>query len=158
MFALEDFIIRAKRQTYTDGDALKRDITSRPDAKEYVYEERAGNKTTAYHNTFFGSMKLIGEEIVYINKKPVWAMNYRGICKMPNLSEEVLDRVIRPALAQVGEDKRVLPLSGPSEYVSGEYRYTFESIGDMTDFKGIEKVYQDNKVIYILECHGGEIK
>lgn len=158
MFALQDFIVRAKKQIYSQGDTNQNSLPSRPEVKEYIYEERAGNKTNSYQHTYFGGTKFVGQEIVMQSKKPVWAMNYRGICKTDDFTESQLDSIIRPALAQVGEDRRVLPLRGSSEYVSGDYRYTFESIGDMTDFKGIEKVYKDNKVVYILECHGGVIK
>ena len=75
-----------------------------------------------------------------------------------NLSEETIDKVLRPALMQVGNDKDVLPVRGPKKFENEGYVYTFSSEGTIENFIGIEEIYKDNKLIYRLECHGGYIE
>ena len=85
-------------------------------------------------------------------------MNYYGVTLDENLSEETMDMALRPALMKVGEDEKVLPVRGPSEFINGEYIYKFTSNGNIEDFEGIEEIYKSKKLIYRLKCHGGIIK
>ena len=89
---------------------------------------------------------------------PIWAMNYNGYSVVENLSEEAMDNALRPALMQVGIDNSVLPVRGPSEFVNGEYKYTFEQSGTMENFTGLERIYKNDVLIYELHCAGGIIK
>lgn len=52
----------------------------------------------------------------------------------------------------------MLPLRGPSKFESGDFLYTFETTGTMQNFKGTEKIYKNNKLIFELCCHGGIIE
>ena len=85
-------------------------------------------------------------------------MNYYGITLDENLGEEAMDNALRPALMKVGEDKTVIPVRGPREFINGEYRYTFEVSSDINCFNGIETIYKNNVKIYELKCNGGLIK
>ena len=58
----------------------------------------------------------------------------------------------------VGEDKTVIPVRGPKEFINGEYKYTFEVDGDLNYFNGVEAIYKNNVKIYELKCSGGLIK
>ena len=58
----------------------------------------------------------------------------------------------------VGKDKDIIPVRGPKELINGEYKYSFEVIGDINCFSGIETIYKNNKKIYELKCNGGLIK
>ena len=151
-----EFLIRAKKNTYANGKAL-RVTSSRLGSKDYHYEDIINNHKFCYHDTYFGGKNFIGEEVVYIDDKPIWAMNYYGYSVVENLSEEAMDKALRPALMQVGVDNSVLPVRGPSEFVNGEYKYTFQQSGTMENFTGIEKIYKNNVLIYELNCFGGEI-
>lgn len=152
------FLIYAKKNTYASGDAAKIS-SSRLGSNDYQYEEIVEGEKMIYHDTYFGGTKFIGEEVVYRgNDIPKWAMNYYGVTFDDSLSEEVMDKVLRPALSLVGEDSTVLPLRGPSKYQNGEYLYTFTSTGSMEQFTGIEKIYKNDKLIFKLECHGGLIE
>lgn len=150
---LYSFLITAKKQTYANK-SIKKVSSSRTGSFDYEYS----NGKMTYHDTYFGGTKFIGEEIVYASdNSPVWGMNYYGVTLNENLSEELLDNVLRPALMKVGEDN-ILPIRGPKEYINNEYRYTFEVIGDLDCFEGIETIYRNNEKIYVLKCHGGIIK
>lgn len=57
-----------------------------------------------YHDTYFGGTQFIGEEVVYEagSEKPMWGMNYYGVTLDHELSEEAMDKALRPALMMVG--------------------------------------------------------
>ncbi|NCB80571.1 MAG: hypothetical protein EOM41_11705 [Bacilli bacterium] len=65
-----------------------------------------------------------------------------------NLSEEAMDKVLRPALMKVGEDESVIPVRGPSKFENDGFIYTFVSEGQIEDFTGIEEIYKGNKLVY----------
>ena len=85
-------------------------------------------------------------------------MNYYGVTLDENLGEEAMDNALRPALMKFGEDKSVIPIRGPKEYINGEFKYSFDFTGDINNFSGIETVYKNNTKIYELKCTGGLIK
>ncbi len=150
---IRDFLIEAKKSTYANGTAEKIE-SSRLDSKDYEYKK--GNML--YHDTYFGGTNFIGEEVVYIDNKIYWAMNYYGVTLDENLGEEAMDNALRPALMQVGVSENIIPVRGPREYKTGDFKYTFEVSGDLTNFSGIETIYKNDKKIYELKCNGGLIK
>lgn len=155
---IEEFLSIAKKKTYASQSA-PRVNNSRAGSIDYEYTTMMNDKKMTYHDTFFGGTKFMGEEVVYINEdKPCWGMNYYGVTLDESLSEEVMDNAIRPALMQVGIDKKVLPVRGPSKFEQKEYTYTFESTGTIENFIGTERIYKNNTLIYELHCHGGVIR
>lgn len=150
---IRDFLIEAKKSTYANGTAEKIE-SSRLDSKDYEYKK----DNMLYHDTYFGGTNFIGEEVVYIDNKIYWAMNYYGVTLDENLGEEAMDNALRPALMQVGVSENIIPVRGPREYKNGDFKYTFEVCGDLTNFSGIETIYKNGKKIYELKCNGGLIK
>ena len=155
---ISNFLIEAKKNTYANGKALRTN-SLRQGSSDYHFEVKIDNKKTIYHATYFGGKKFIGEEVVYLeSEKPFWGMNYYGYSLNDDEYENAIANALRPALMQVGIDKKVLPLRGPSRFVNGDYIYTFEYNGTLESFTGIEKIYKNNELIYELHCHGGIIK
>lgn len=150
---IRDFLIEAKKSTYANGTAEKIE-SSRLGSKDYEYKK----DNMLYHDTYFGGTNFIGEEVVYIDNKIYWAMNYYGVTLDENLGEEAIDNALRPALMQVGVSENIIPVRGPREYKTGDFKYTFEVSGDLTNFSGIETIYKNDKKIYELKCNGGLIK
>ena len=150
---IRDFLIEAKKSTYAKGTAEKIE-SNRLGSKDYEYKK--GNML--YHDTYFGGTNFIGEEVVYIDNKIYWAMNYYGVTLDENLGEEAMDNALRPALMQVGVSENIIPVRGPREYKNGDFKYTFEVSGDLTNFSGIETIYKNDKKVYELKCNGGLIK
>ena len=150
---IEDFLIEAKKQTYANENVSKT-ASSRLNSNDYEYKK----DNMIYHDTFFGGTNFIGEEVVYIDNKTYWAMNYYGTTLDENLSEETMDKALRPALMKVGENNNVIPVRGPKEFINGEYKYAFKVNGDINCFNGIETIYKNNVKIYELKCTGGLIK
>ncbi len=150
---IRDFLIEAKKSTYANGTAEKIE-SNRLGSKDYEYKK----DNMLYHDTYFGGTNFIGEEVVYIDNKIYWAMNYYGVTLDENLGEEAMDNALRPALMQVGVSENIIPVRGPREYKNGDFKYTFEVSGDLTNFSGIETIYKNDKKIYELKCNGGLIK
>ncbi len=153
MINLSEFLIEAKKQTYANEN-VKKQLSSRKGSHDYEYS----NGNMLYHDTYFGGTNFMGEEVVYEqDDTPIWGMNYYGVTLDETLSEEAVDKALRPALMQVGNDD-VIPVRGPKEYINGEYRYTFNVLGNLDYFEGEETIYKDGKKVYVLKCHGGTIK
>lgn len=150
---LYNFLIEAKKQTYANENVKKSEST-RKGSHDYEYSSNG----MTYHDTYFGATKFIGEEVIYSSSDtPIWGMNYYGVTLDESLSEEAVDKALRPALMKVGEDD-ILPLRGPREFVNNEYKYTFEVSGDLDYFEGEESIYKNDQKVYTLKCHGGIIK
>lgn len=153
-----DFLIRAKKLTYANS-TIEKVVSSRVGSADYNYEEIIDNKKYTYHDTYFGGIKFMGEEVVYCDsEKPIWGMNYYGITFDDTLGEDAMDKALRPALMKVGEDKSVIPARGSSKFENNGYIYTFKTTGTIENFDGIEQIYKDNNLIYELHCSGGIIK
>ena len=149
-----EFLVKAKKQTYANSN-IEKVASSRVGSNDYNYKE----ENFIYHDTYFGGIKFIGEEVVYCGEDiPKWGMNYYGVTLDEKLSEEAMDMALRPALMKVGEDNSVIPVRGPSKFQNGEYNYSFKYEGNIENFTGIEEIYKNNKLIYRLHCHGGLIK
>lgn len=66
------FIIKAKKATYAgNGPETK---SSRPNSHDLEYSE----DNLRYIDTYLGGQYFEGEEALWINNKPFWAMNYCG--------------------------------------------------------------------------------
>lgn len=151
---LYNFLIEAKKQTYANANVEKVN-SSRKGSHDYHYQ----NDKMTYHDTYFGGTKFMGEEVVYCNDEtPIWGMNYYGITIDETLSEEAMDKALRPALMAVGQDENVIPVRGPKNYQNGEYEYSFLVKGDLDCFEGTETIYKGKTKVYELKCHGGIIK
>lgn len=151
MNEIERFLIEAKTQTYANEN-IEKAASSRLNSKDYEYRK----DNMIYHDTYFGGTSFIGEEVVYLDNKPYWGMNYYGVTLDKTLGEEAVDKVLRPALMMVGKDDTI-PVRGPKEFNNGEYRYTFIAEGDLSCFNGVETIYKNNKKVYELKCSGGSI-
>ena len=150
--SFEKFLVEAKKQTYANPD-IKKASSLRPGSNDYHYEEGS----YIYHDTYFGGTNFIGEEVIYENGSPIWAMNYHGVTLDKNKGEAAMDAALRPALMKVGEDD-ILPLRGPKEFKNGSYKYSFAVEGDINNFSGVEKIFENNTLIYELRCEGGTIE
>lgn len=150
---IKEFLIEAKKQTYAN-EKVEKVSSSRHGSKDYEYKK----DNLIYHDTYFGGTNFIGEEVVYLDNKIYWAMNYYGVTLDETLGEEAMDSALRPALMLVGKVNDVIPVRGPKEFINSEYKYTFEVEGDLDYFSGIEIIYKNDKKIYELKCNGGLIK
>lgn len=150
---LHNFLIEAKKETYANENVEKVKSTRRG---SHDYEYTKDNWT--YHDTYFGGTDFQGQEVVYQQEDtPIWGMIYYGRTLDESLSEEAMDKALRPALMQVGQDD-VIPVRGPKEFENQGYQYTFKVTGDLTNFEGEETIEKEGNKVYTLKCHGGIIR
>lgn len=150
---LHKFLIEAKKETYANETAPI--VTStRRGSRDYEYIK----DNWTYHDTYFGGIDFQGQEVVYHRgDTPTWGMVYYGRTLDESLSEEAMDKALRRALMQVGQDDTI-PVRGPKEFENQGYKYTFKVTGDLTNFEGEETIEKEGAKIYTLKCHGGRIR
>ncbi len=147
---LEQFIIRAKQNTYVGGG--KRLLPYRLGSKDLQFTE--GNWT--YHDSYLGESDFIGQEIVYYRLQPVWGMNYLGTILQPDkITASQAGEMIMKSLSHMYREERFL---GGFNYSEGPLSYIDQSEGDVQLFRGKEYILRDTLLVYELVYHGGVLK
>lgn len=143
--ALIDFLCRAKKETYAKGNGKV--ASSRPNSQDLQYVEGRFK----YIDSYLGSECFIGEEAMWIEDRPVWAMNYSGRVFGKGFSGNFLKQVLMAV-------PKEMPYRGPSVYQNGDYKYHCVVEGKFEWFKGYEEIFFKDKKIYECLFHGGKIK
>ena len=147
---LNNFIVRAKAATYVGGGEAS--ASCRPGSHDLQF--RAG--AFHYWDSYFGGADFIGEEVVYFEDKPIWAMNYYGRLHAPDrITAEETGQMIKRSLSRLYQQNRFL---GGFEYTDGRDTYHDNNEGDVTSFTGKEWIDRDGVRVYELVYHGGLIK
>lgn len=139
-----DFLCRAKKSTYAGGG--KETQSSRPNSHDLIYYE--GN--LKYIDTYLGSERFIGEEAIWVDNIPFWAMNYSGKV----LDEAFSGSFLKEVLSAVPKDN---PYRGPVIYQKGDYKYHCTVNGIFEWYKGYEEIYFGDRKVYECIFHGGVI-
>lgn len=139
-----EFLIRAKKSTYAANGAEV--SPSRPKSHDLQYTDGE----LKYIDTYIGGEKFAGEEALWKNGVPFWAMNYAGRVIAEGFSGDFL----KEALSLVPED---MPYRGPLAYSSGDYVYKCSVTGGIKWFTGYEEILKSDTKVYECYFHGGEI-
>ncbi len=147
---LHDFIVRAKAACYVgNGSQL---LSSRPGSHDLQFYE----VPYTYLDSYFGGTNFIGQESVYQEALPVWAMNYYGYILRPDvITAAQAGLVIQTSLTQLYQEGRFL---GGFRHTVDHWIYTDSSEGDYRHFTGMEWITIDGVRVYELVYHGGLIK
>ena len=147
---LHAFIIRAKAATYVGSGAHS--TSSRPGSHDLQHSEG----DWLYIDSYFGGTDFIGEEAVFFEGKPVWAMNYYGYILRPELiSAAQAGQMIKTSLTRMYAEGRFL---GGFRHNEGDLTYIDTSQGDFSHFHGREWIERTGVKAYELVYHGGLIK
>jgi len=136
------FLIRAKIATYAGKGAET--ASSRQNSHDLKYTEGP----LEYLDTYLGGVKFAGQEALWKDGTPFWAMNYIGRI----IADGFSDVFHKEALLLVPEE---YPYRGPLHYESGDYVYKCSITGDFNWFNGIEEVFFQNNKVYECAFHGG---
>jgi hypothetical protein len=147
---LNAFIVRAKAASYVgDGEHVS---PSRLGSHDLRFED----DRWAYHDSYFGGSDFIGEEVVYHQGRPVWAMNYYGrILRADLLTAAQAGQMIKASLSRMYREGRFL---GGFEYTEQDLTYVDASNGTVDCFRGRELIRRGQETAYELDYHGGLIK
>ena len=147
---LNAFIVRAKAATYVGGGAVA------PSCRPGSHDLRFADGPFAYLDSYFGGSDFLGEEVVYFQDAPVWAMNYYGRILEPELiGAAQAGQIIQASLSNMYKLARFL---GGFEHAVGEFTYFDTSVGDVASFTGREWIAREGIKVYELLYHGGLIK
>ena len=147
---LHAFIVRAKAATYVGGGM--KSLPHRPGSHDLEFHEGA----FAYLDSYFGGSDFLGEEVVYYEGEPVWAMNYYGrILEPARITAAEAGQIIMASLSKMYREGRFL---GGFKHATPTGTYVDTSDGDLAAFTGREWIERDRVRVYELVYHGGLIK
>ncbi len=147
---LTQFIVQAKAATYV-GDGQKIE-SCRKGSHDLAFQEG----DFSYLDSYFGGTDFIGQEVVYEQDEPIWAMNYYGkIIEPDKITAVEAGQIIKASLSKMYEEGRFL---GGFEYTVGESVYFDTSQGGPDSFTGKEWITRNDVKVYELVYHGGMIK
>ncbi len=118
--------------------------STRLDSKDFTYSK--GSYT--YYDTYVWGEQFAGEEVIWHDGKPQYAMNYAGRVLTPNFSGDFLKE-------ELGAADKKMPYRVPEYYKSGQYIYRCNVVGDFTWFQGKEEIYCDGVKVYECYFHDG---
>ena len=147
---LDAFIVEAKSQTYVGGGTKQR--ACRPGSHDIAYQRDRWR----YLDSYFGGTDFAGQEVVWLDNEPVWAMNYFGRIVIPDLIDAVAaGTVIKEALSKMyAEHGRFL---GGMELQHRLGYYVDSSSGYCSHFTGQEFIEIKGQRAYELDYRGGLI-
>ena len=147
---LTRFIVSAKRATYV-GDG-QRATASRLGSHDLTFAEGR----YAYRDSYFGGTDFLGQETVWLDGEPVWAMNYYGYVLRPDLIDAArAGATIKAALSAMYEEGRFL---GGFRWTGEHGVYEDQSEGDTAHFNGREQILVGGVPAYALDYAGGLIR
>ena len=148
--ALTGFIVEAKQVTYV-GNGRKA-VPSRKGSKDLVH----GRGEWSYRDSYFGGTDFIGQETVWFEGVPVWAMNYYGYITRPDLIDAGrAGDTIKAALTAMYAEGRFL---GGFDWSGPHGAYCDRSTGDAAHFHGREAISVGGTEAYVLDYGGGLIR
>ena len=147
---LQAFILEAKSAAYVGGGSPS------PACRPASHDIRHERGPWRYLDSYFGGTDFVGQEVVWKNGEPVWAMNYYGrILDATLIDATVAGAVIKESLSALYRLGRFL---GQFEHVIRQYRYVDNSGEDIGGFVGIERICVGEREVYRLDYHGGLVK
>jgi hypothetical protein len=147
---LESFVVRAKQATYVGNGAPAE--PSRIGSRDLVF--RDGH--WLYRDSYFGGTDFHGQETVWQDEIPVWAMSYYGYVMRPDLIDSArAGATIKAALSAMYGEGRFL---GGFDWTGAYGTYADRSTGDVAHFHGREAILIDGVEAYALDYFGGLIR
>lgn len=142
---LKDFIAEARGNTYAGGG---REVDNPRLSGSTQLEYQKANYF--YRDIYFdGTPHFIGQEVVYINNKPVWSMVYIG-----QDTPKDVTKFLKKALSKLSQECR---FGGSCEYEEEIYKYQDGGQGTLENFSGEETISKSEEQVYRLSYMGGLI-
>jgi hypothetical protein len=143
---LNKFILEASHNTYASGNEnIRQKEDNQSTTIEYV------NGDWKFNDNYFGGEPYGGREVVFYKDEPVWMMVYYGW-----VTEGVSTDRVYPTLGKALSNSDLeKPFRGPDEYVDGNILYANDLEGDVENFRGEERIYDGEELLYIARYMGG---
>ncbi len=145
---LLSFLKEAKKTTFASEDS--KPIRISDNCNYYIYEKH----DFKYLDRYYGELIDIGQEIVWYKNIPKWGMSYYGgIISNYDLSE-ICFSFLKRCLKQLPNE---FPIRGPRLFVEENFRYVNSWNGFIENFKGEERIFYNNSILYLRKYIGGII-
>jgi len=149
---LKKFLSKANLAGYASVQEGIVEIKEKDGSKTITYKD----KNWFFHDNYFGGEPYGGREVIFANNKPVFMMVYYGMISDKNINKELVYKFLRKALKLFPEDA---PFRGPKIFKEtidkNNYKYENTWSGDVDYFSGQEKIFIDEKEIYVAQYSGG---
>ena len=146
------FLVSAKRSTYASlGDEASVEALL-PGSRQLEYREGPW----FYRDIYFGTAYFVGQETVYYEDSPFWAMSYAGGV-LPAVEPHEMKLIygfLREALHAIPSE---MPFRGPKEFRKAldGWIYRNQAYGDLARFWGAETIALEGQIVYELRYSGG---
>jgi hypothetical protein len=149
---IETFFAEATKALY-GGKLRHQKQPQRPGFIEYVY----ARDVWEYRNSFAGTSRLRGVEVVSKEKKPVFSIEHGAA--MLTADKEMVRKIVS-FLKQVlaVENKGFVSFRGPAGLSLGSMSYKYRQDGNTVRFNGYEEIYYKDEKMYLREIMGGIIE
>lgn len=148
------FLLEAKRRTYAAEDRSASVPALLPQSHQLEY--RSGD--FFYRDIYFGGNYFVGQETVYYQEAPLWAMVYAGGALAPEFDSADLGKVYAFLQAALRQARPERPFRGPQLFQQAVYTYRDEGDGDVARFAGKETIWLGERPVYALNYCGGFIR
>ncbi len=147
---LNSFIVEAKAGSYVGGG------TTSPACRQGSHDIGYQRGRWRYLDSYFGGTDFAGQEVVWLDDAPVWAMNYFGrIVERSLIDGERAGTVIKAALSKMYAEYGYF--LGGMEFDHPLGFYADENTGDCRHFSGREVIVVSERRAYELDYRGGLI-
>jgi hypothetical protein len=152
------FIAKAHKNTYAAPQEIRKKhkckIPILKNHKDYHFKEGE----FSYHDSYAGNTFAPGREVIFFKDEPIWAMAYQGQT-ISKYKEDFFEKKVFPFLkiALTNFDEKN-PFRGPKEFIDGDFKYTFEMMGDYTYFTAKETVVYKKEIVFFQNVMGSIIK
>jgi len=141
--SVKEFLCNARHETYASGSGSI-ETPQFLESKQFDFQKGG----YFYRDVFFnGEKRIIGQEIIYQDAKPIFGMSYIGT-QLGRLETDFL----KESLYRLFEKCR---LGEVCEYEKREYKYVCHGKGSLDEFSGEEEIFLNGKSIYKLTYQGG---
>jgi hypothetical protein len=148
------FLVDAKIATYAAQD----DSAKVKPALQGSHQLEFRQGGLLYRDIYYGGNYFVGQETVYFNQNPIWAMSYAGgINEGITVAREIagIYSFLQAALRAVPVEA---PYRGPESFKDKKFIYSNRILGKIHRFSGVEMIYFQENPIYQLHYSGGTIK
>ncbi len=131
------------------GGATKKYLSPLLPFFKVIYYKKGNYKII---DRYSGDENFIGETVYYLNKKPVYGLNYYGMVTDNKLKTKKVYAFLKRVLISGSSKYR-----GQNGYKEGKWLYRNSYNENHGLIEGKEKIYHNKRVVYLLLYHGGRI-
>ena len=152
---LNSFLGNAAKNTYAGGADKVDPQTS--NFQELEYEDG----DWYYRDSYAGFFRSWGREVIWFKGAPIWNQLYGGgmednFSKDADFARQTFS-FLKKAMS-VGEKENNFQPRGPENFKDGDWEYLSNLEGNISNFKGSEKIIYKGKVVFTHKFFGGLIK